>query len=343
MFPISRLQLKIRLLDDDAPTGYWGSRLRGGYGTVLKEHLCDHRELDDCRVCPRFGECEYPALFEPVRTAETAKRAEAPLKNQTSLPRPFVIDLPRHFSAEQLQTRRLHFGFTLMGALSHRIEYPVTAFSIFGQRGIVAGNGDKRARFLVEDVRDMLDGGRSIFASASGGAMFKPATVRDIGEINGQQRWPEAVRDAVAPELEIRFVTPVRFESGQVRDFYELVYQLCNRVGSLWQLHGPSWPGQAEFFRWRNGLLKAAREVKTIRHELREFQTVRYSNRQHQKLPMYGLIGAMRFSGDFATFEPLLRISEITHIGQQTGFGFGRIQINAAPTPPCLSDDDAAH
>lgn len=337
MFPISRLQLNIRLLDDDAPTGYWGSRLRGGYGTVLKEHLCDHPELDDCRACPRFGECEYPALFEPVRTAEAARQAEAPLKNQISLPRPFVIDLPRHFSAEQLQTKRLYFGFTLMGALSGKIEYPVTAFSIFGQRGIVAGDGGKRARFLVEDVRDMLDGGRSIFANASGGAMFNPATVRDIGDIIGEQRWPEPFADAVPPELEIRFVTPVRVERGQVRDFYDLVYQLCNRVGSLWQLHGHSWPGQAEFFRWRNGLLKAAREVKTLKNELREFQTARYSNRQQKKLPMYGLIGAMRFAGDFAPFEHLLRISEITHIGQQTGFGLGRIRIHAA-TDSALPD-----
>lgn len=326
MFPISCLQLKIRLLDDDAPAGYWGSRLRGGYGAVLKEHLCDHRELDDCRVCPRFGQCEYPNLFEPVRTPEAAKEAEAPLKNQTSLPRPFVIDLPRHFSAQQLQTKRLHFGFTLMGALCQRIEYPVTAFSIFGQRGIVAGDGSKRARFVVEDVLDNLNGGRSVFAESAANAMFKPATVRNVTEVAGEQRW-----DHPPPELEVRFVTPTRIERGQITDFYELVYQLANRVGGLWQLHGQDWPGQAEFFRWRNELLKAAREVKTVSNELREFQTSRYSNRQQKKLPFYGFIGAMRFAGNFAPFEQLLRVGEIVHIGQQTGFGFGQIRIGAEP------------
>lgn len=327
MFPISCLQLKIRLLDDDAPAGYWGSRLRGGYGAVLKEHLCDHRELTDCRDCPRFGECEYPQLFEPVRTPEAAKQAEAPLKNQTSLPRPFVIDLPGHFSAEQLQSKRLHFGFTLIGALAARIEYPVTAFSIFGQRGIEARDG-RRARFLVEDVLDTLDGGRSIFAESSSQAMFNSAVVRDVTEVVSEQRlvqrWPEA-----AAEIEVRFVTPVRIESGRVTDFYELVYQLANRIGGLWQLHGKTWPGQAEFFRWRNELLKAAREVKTVSSELRDFQTSRYSNRQQQKLPIYGFIGSMRFAGNFAPFEELLRVGEIVHIGQQTGFGFGRIRIFA--------------
>lgn len=322
MFPISRLQLKLRLLDDGAPAGYWGSRLRGGYGRVLKEYLCDHRELTDCRPCPRFGECEYPRLFEPVRTAEDARRAEAPLKNQTSLPRPFVIDLPRHFSAEQLQAKQLHFGLTLMGELSRRIEYPVTAFSIFGQLGIEAGEG-RRARFLVEDVRDSLNGGRSIFRESAGGsAMFNAAAARDVAELIREANWTEPP-DA----LEVRFVTPVRLESGQMRDFYELVYQLCNRVGGLWQLYGNDWPGQAEFFRWRNRLLKAAREVRTVSSELRDFNTARFSHRQGKKLPMYGLVGAMRFAGDFTPFEELLRIGEIVHLGQQTGFGFGRIQI----------------
>lgn len=323
MFPISCLQLKIRLLDDDAPTGYWGSRLRGGYGSVLKDHLCDHRELADCRECARFGECEYPKLFEPVRTAETSKQAEASLKNQTSLPRSFLIDLPRHFSAEQLQTKRSHFGFTLMGELAARIEYPVTAFSIFGQRGIEVRD-NKRARFLVEDVLDKLDGGRSVFAESASTAMFKSATVRDVLDVVSDQQWVQ-----VPPELEVRFVTPARIEHGQVKDFYQLVYQLANRIGALRQLHGQDWPGQAEFFRWRNELLKAAREVKTVSSELRDFQTSRYSNRQQKKLPIYGFIGAMRFAGDFAPFEQLLHVGEIVHIGQQTGFGFGRIQISA--------------
>ncbi|MDQ3013228.1 MAG: CRISPR system precrRNA processing endoribonuclease RAMP protein Cas6 [Acidobacteriota bacterium] len=345
MFPITRLQLKLRLLDDDAPTGYWGSRLRGGYGRVLKDHLCDHQDLTDCRTCPRFGECDYPRLFEPVRTAEESRKADAPLKNQTSLPRPFVIDLPRHFSAEQLQSKRLHFGVTLMGELSQRIEYPVTAFSIFGQMGIEAGAG-RRARFLVEDVRDSLNGGRSIFSDpATGSAMFQGAVVKDVVDAIREARQTTAANEpgneaanetANKPdrgtgepgdEFEVRFVTPVRIENGQLRDFYDLIYQLSNRIGGLWQMYGKDWPGQSEFYRWRNNLVGAARGVKTTECNLRDFTTARYSHRQGKKLPMYGFVGAMRFSGNLTPFEELLRIGEIVHLGQQTGFGFGRIQL----------------
>jgi hypothetical protein len=129
MFRISRLQLEIKLLDENAPPGFWGSRLRGGYGRVLKDHLCDYKEVEDCRTCPRFGECDYPRLFEPQRAAEESRKAEAPR------------------------------------------------------------------------------------------------------------------------EMEIRFATPVRIGKAPFRDFYGLVYQLCNRAGGLWQLYGEDWPGQGEFHR----------------------------------------------------------------------------------------------
>jgi hypothetical protein len=317
VFPIARLQLRLKLLDEHAPAGYWGSRLRGGYGRVLKEQLCDHQELEDCRDCPRFGVCDYPRLFEPVRTAEESKLADAPLRGHTSLPRLFVIDIPRHFAPAQLQTRHLHFGFTLFGALCQRIEYPVAAFSIFGQMGIEAAGG-RLAQFALTDVRDVLRGGRSIFD----GAAFGTVTACDVLEVVRAARWtpPPA-------ELAVRFVTPVRIERGRVRDFYELVYELCNRVGGLWQMYGADWPGQSEFYRWRNALLKQARGVKTLQSELRDFTTARYSHRQEKQLPLYGFIGQMRFAGDFAPFEDLLRVGEIVHIGQQTGFGFGRVQM----------------
>ena len=317
MFPISRLQLQLKLLDAHAPPGYWGSRLRGGYGRVLKEQLCDHQELPDCRDCPRFRACDYPGLFEPVRTAAESRLADAPLRAQTSLPRPFVMDIPRHFSAAQLQTGHLHFGLTLLGELCRRIEYPVTAFSLFGQMGIEAAGG-QRAHFMLEEVRDVLGGGRSLFAAMD----FQRVTARDVLEVVRAARWT-----TTPVELEVRFITPVRIERGRVRDFYELIYELCNRVGGLWQMYGAAWPGQSAFYRWRNELLKQARGVQTVQSELRDFTTARYSHRQGQKLPLYGFIGTMRFAGDFAPFEDLLRVGEIVHIGQQTGFGFGRIQV----------------
>jgi hypothetical protein len=299
--------------------------LRGGYGRVLKDYLCDHKEVEDCRACPRFGECEYPRLFKPQRTDEESRRAEAPLRHQTSLPRPFVIDIPCFFTREQLEKKRLYFGFTSIGGMCERIEYPVTAFSIFGHLGIEADE-KRRAQFILEDVCDRLGGGRSIFY----GGAFNRAVARNVVEIareRGAQDQTTAARAGTSPEMEIRFITPVSIEKETFRDFYGLVYQLCNRVGGLWQLYGEDWPGQGGFYRWRNELLKWSREVKTLDRDLRHISIDRFPYRQEEEKELYGFIGTMRFAGDFAPFEDLLRIGEIVHVGQQTGFGFGRYQI----------------
>jgi hypothetical protein len=154
--------------------------------------------------------------------------------------------------------------------------------------------------------------------------------VIEVARERGAQDRTTAAPAAPPREMEIRFVTPVRIEKEPFRDFYGLVYQLCNRVGGLWQLYGEDWPGQGGFHRWRNDLLKRSRDVKTLGRDLRDFSTIRFSHRQEEKQPMYGFIGTMRFAGDFAPFEELLRIGEIVHVGQQTGFGFGRYQMQIA-------------
>lgn len=319
MFFISQLQLRILLLDDHAPAGYWGSRLRGGYGHVLKEYLCNHKDLETCLGCERFADrsCEYPRLFEPIRTPEESHLADHPLKNQTNLPRPFVIDLPRLITMESIARKRLRFGFTLIGPLSDRIEYPVTAFSLFGQNGIDV-KGKPPARFLLEDVRDRLGGMRSIFRSGEIGG----AVCREITEVIREE-----VEEEMPPEITIRFFTPVRVEQGPFPDFYALVYQLCLRIGGLWQLYGMGWPGQKGYFQWREGLLKASREVRLVESDLRDYTVGRYSHRQQKKLPLYGFTGTMKFAGNLNPFKELLRIGEIVHVGQQTAFGLGRYRI----------------
>lgn len=319
MFRISQLQLRIRLLDDNAPAGFWGSRLRGGYGRVLKEYLCDHKHLETCLSCDRFQNrsCDYPQLFEPIRTEPESRKADHPLRNQTSLPRPFVIDLPRLITTETISRKRLRFGFTFIGPLCQRIEYPITAFSLFGQNGIEV-RGGTNARFLLEDARDRLGGMQSIFRDGEIGGVV----CRDISDVIRDK-----TDERIPSEIVIRFITPVRVEQGAFRDFYAIVFQLCLRIGGLWQLYGSNWPGQKGYFQWRESLLKASREVKLIHSDLRNYTTARFSHRQNKKLPLYGFIGTMRFSGDFTPFEELLRVGEIVHIGQQTAFGLGRYQI----------------
>jgi len=66
MFDLSKLQFEIELLDDRSPTGFWGTRLRGGYGDILKNELCDFPHFKSCEDCGRYTDltCDFPSLFK---------------------------------------------------------------------------------------------------------------------------------------------------------------------------------------------------------------------------------------------------------------------------------------
>lgn len=326
MFRFSKLQIDLALESEAAPGGYWGSRLRGGYGRVLKEGLCDHQDIDDCRECARFRECDFPRLFQPLRTSDESRLADAPLKHKVDLPRPFVIDPPPVTERPYRRGEIITLGFTSIGPLCESIAYPVLAFERFEQTGS-PGLSEHVSRFRLAGVRDLLAGGRSIYEKG----MLSSAITRDIAGF-ARDTW---VWEGKA-ELEVRFITPLSVVNSHARqrdpesgitmftDFYDLIYNLTNRVGGLWQLYGEEWPGQAGFFRWRELLLKASRQIATTHRELEMVRTWGFSNRQHADRPMGGFTGNMRFTGDFLPFAEVLGIGEIVHVGNQTAFGLGR-------------------
>lgn len=332
MFQFSKLEIDLVLESSSAPGGFWGSRLRGGYGRVLKDGLCDHKEIPDCRDCPRLRDCDYPRLFEPVRTRDDALAADAPLKGKVHLPRAFVIDPPPGDAREYRRGDRLTFGFVSLGPMCHSIAYPVLAFDRFEQTGAPDYN-PQVARFRLAAVRDLLADGCSIFQAGKLG----PAVTRDLAEFSRQARaWDGS------SALEVKFITPVSVVNKDSRerdpecgltmfvDFYDLVYNLANRIGGLWQLYGEGWPGQAGFFRWREQMLKASRKIETTHRELEMVRTWGYSNRKHAGRPLGGFTGRMKFAGDFSPFKELLGIGEIVHVGNQTAFGLGRYVIGSS-------------
>src|SRR5207249_11883407 len=110
-------------------------------------------------------------------------------------------------------------------------------------------------------------------------------------------------------------------------DCYDLVYNLANRVAGLWQVHGDKWPGSAEFYRWRERLLKHSREITTVHCNLEMIRLRVYSNLQEAPKRLDGFVGSMRFTGDFSPLLQLLRIGEIVHVGAETTIGLGQYRI----------------
>ena len=53
----------------------------------------------------------------------------------------------------------------------------------------------------------------------------------------------------------------------------------------------------------------------------------RYSNRLGQKMDFSGLLGNVQFEGNITPFVPWLYAAQILHIGRNTTFGMGKIEV----------------
>lgn len=329
MFPFAKLQIEIELLDDNAPREFWGARLRGGYGYALKERFCTHWEHERCRSCARFAQrnCAYPDLFEPTRRPSDIVKREAPLRGD-DLPRPFVIDAPFVPEHELRRGARLRFGLTLLGrAMCEQSQVAMDALVKFGQGEITTGH------FQIVDVCDELAGGGSLWQAGQSAAPM----VRDIAAFAEETN---VVQQGKALTLE--FITPTAIEYDKARrkdektglailsDCYDLVYFLTLRVGGLWQHYGENWRGQAEFFRWHNALLKAAKMVQARTSDLQPAPTIfHYAMKRDRLEPLDGFVGKLELIGAVEPLAQLLRIGEIVHLGAQTDYGLGRYRLTA--------------
>ena len=341
MFDLARIQFEIEMLDDNAPTGFWGPRLRGGYGDALKNHLCVFPAYQRCQVCELFRDksCGFPYLFKPHSHIFPTLKKEKPLGNSENLPVPFVIDAPLEFDAPLKGGSRTAFEFTAFGKTLDNFWNVLEAFGKFGQVGLDARSDRNeliKARYQLLDVRDLLAAGRSLHVLGNLGS----PRIRQASELIAQLRPRE-----IPSEIVIQFITPVRISRPEypplekphsprqkeiargLRDFYEFIQILANRIGVIWQSYGNDWLGQAEFFRWRNALLKASKNISIKEMELHKKSYFRYAKDQQRPVQMDGFTGAIKAAGNFRDLLDILLLGEIIHIGESTGYGFGQYKM----------------
>jgi hypothetical protein len=332
MFRIARLQFEIELLDDLAPRGYWGSRLRGGFGDGLLLTLCPEASPSNLREHPADCRCDYLRLFKPTQRGLGITVTGPPLGGGADLPAAFVMDPPQEIGYPG-KGQRLVFGLVLFGPMCDHVADCVGAFVKFGRIGVTGRNGAP-AKFRILAVRDQLAFGRSVYSSGEVG----PVSTRSIKDVSSESP------AAQAQELLVEFHTNVQVHNKTARSrdavtglktfstFWDLVSNVAHRVACLWQAYGDDWPGKDEYKIWRDGLLQKSREISTVEQKLETRQLWGYSNNREERKSLHGFTGAMRCAGDFAPFVELLRAGEIVHIGSETANGL--VQYSMIFTQP---------
>ena len=112
---------------------------------------------------------------------------------------------------------------------------------------------------------------------------------------------------------------------GQLRknlSFQTLIRNITNRVISIAERYG-GWVDRTEVER----IQSLAAEVQTVREELRVERMERYSNRINRKMDFSGLAGEVEYEGNLSPFVPWLTAAQRLHVGRNTTFGMGKIEV----------------
>ncbi|MBW1798798.1 MAG: CRISPR system precrRNA processing endoribonuclease RAMP protein Cas6 [Deltaproteobacteria bacterium] len=290
---------------------YKGSTFRGVFGQALKKVVCALKK-QDCKECLLREKCVYSFVFETpaIENELNEKRIASP-------PHPYVIAPPESTKTLYRKGEPFEFSLLLFGRANDYLPYFIYAFDQTGKLGIGKRIEGRRTTFLLKIV------------TADNKAVYS----NDDKKIRAGQFTQDLVIDdsfsdksAAMKSLELTLRTPLRLKFQNKLEaalpFHILTRAMLRRISSLNQYHGDGEP-PLDY----RGLVKRAKSVEIKKTSLKWFDWKRYSNKQDQSMLMGGMVGRVTYSGNLAEFLPLIRFCEKVHIGKQTSFGLGKIEL----------------
>ena len=283
-----------------------GSAFRGAFGHSLKKVVCAVRHKE-CRDCLLNRRCLYARVFESSPPIE----ADVP-RRLASLPHPYVIEPPLTPQTDFSPGDLFDFGLILFGEFNDYLPYFIYAFEEMCKSGL----GGRRQPVILNLDR-VTAKGTDIYSGAK--RELLPGDFTD-------NIFLKAAPERPVGELKVFLRTPVRLKfDNRLSDdipFHILIRAALRRVSSLFETYSDGEP-LLDY----KGLVKAAEGVRTAEKELKWVDIKRYSNRQEQEMLIGGVAGKILYQGDIGPFLPVLELAALLHIGKQTSFGLGKMDL----------------
>ena len=291
---------------------YKGSTFRGVFGHALKKVVCALKK-QECTECLLKAKCVYAFVFDtPEKDDQPSNK-----KRIASPPHPYVIEPPETSKTFFPKGDCFDFNLLLFGQANDYLPYFIYAFDQIGNLGIGKRINGARGTFLLKRV------------SANNQPVYSGEDKKIKGSYKPEDLAPD---DFFLPEktsvrtLTIKLKTPLRLKFQNKLEaslpFHVLTRAMLRRISSLFNYHGNGEP-PLDY----KGLVEKARSVGVKQSSLQWYDWKRYSNRQDQEMLMGGIVGEVTYEGDLPEFIPLLRFCEKAHLGKQTSFGLGKIEI----------------
>lgn len=277
-----------------------GSMLRGVFGRALRTASC-LTKAKDCKGCLLRTNCPYSRLFEPQLTdsINSAKFSAVP---------PGYVFEPYTWGAEVLNPGdKFVFDMVLFGNVIDLI--PLVIYSLQKGLGRGIGHGDA-AQVAVYQFKD--EKLKEIYKEGA----------EEVQKIDGTV----SLKKTFNTSCVVRLLTPLRIQrDGRIINSSELTacdffLALLRRIDLICRTHDK--PIEIPY----DILLEEAARVKMTKNlECRDW--VRYSSRQKNKMNLPGLVGEIRFDDLSESLFRCLELAEFFHLGKNTAFGLGRIEI----------------
>jgi hypothetical protein len=290
---------------------YSGSMLRGAFGHALRQVSC-MTKLADCKTCPLYRTCPYPAIFE------TPPPESHGLQAFSEIPPPYIVEPPALGSKDYQPGETLSFSMVLVGRAITQLPLIIFAW----QRALARGLGKFQSRARLLDVALVLPPVHPatgepervvIYDAQEDAAVSDHAYLANVGQ-------PLAA--TATDPVTLRIKTPLRIQKkGQTlshdmtgRDF---IMALVRRYYLLAEFHTADYQAP-DFAALAEQALGVACETR-----FSWCDWARYSNRQQQKMVLGGVLGELTLFGGLKPFLPILQLGQWLHVGNKTTFGMG--------------------
>lgn len=308
--PIQHLTFHCRWATEARLPDYLGSTLRGAFGWALKRCSCMLKR-QQCPTCVLHTTCAYAVMFA-TELYEEKQQGHA----VNARPHPLVFRPHNEGAVAGQVGESWKFSLLVIGRGSEFLPHLVFSVQTMGEVGIGVGAKHGAGRFFLDKV---TTDATTIFDTASG-RMGEATEARNLalGETNRQVR-----------QLRIHLRTPLRLKQENKLQtelpFHVLIRTALRRISALEIAYGQEGLGEPALD--YRGLVHRAEDIRLKESTLRWHELQRYSNRQRQKVSLSGLMGTALYEGELAEFVPLLEYASQVHVGKQTLFGLGRIEI----------------
>ncbi len=275
-----------------------GSALRGAFGHALKKVCCAMKRRS-CTDCLLAETCGYSFIFE----AGKARR-----------PHPYILEPPDDSRREYGRGDEFAFNMVLFGQANDYLPHIIYAVELMGESGLGSRGDPGPGHFSLAEVtlngQRIYEGREKILARDPDRALLELTP-------------PPS--QAIAT-LAVHLQTPLRLKhhnhlQGHL-PFHLLVRAALRRISFLEAAYGQGEPNLDY-----RGLVERAGRVSINHGDCQWVDLARYSSRQQTAMRIGGLSGTIQYEGELTEFLPLLKYCEHTHLGKQTSFGLGRIEV----------------